>query len=525
MVLFHHSLDQDFRLHKLKIQMPKIERQNIADNIDSIKLTLVPADYKDKFNSELEKYRQQSHMKGFRKGKTPMSTIKKMYGKPLLGDAVNEALQRELGKYISEEVENILLQPLLAEDQKEVLFNPKNLEEYTFEFEVGLTPEFEIQGASEADSYEKYVVNEVPDNLIDDDLDAMRRRSGDRIQAEEDIQEKDLVKVKVQELEGEKIKEEGLENEFSLLVESNLTDEAKALLLSKKLGDTFQFNPTALETEMEGDKVRKYFLNVPDEEEYADFEINRDFHFEITEVSRVLLAEMDEEFFKDNFGEEVTDEEGAREKIAENIKGFYEQQADILLNNKIQETVLEKNDLDVPETFLKRWMKNSDDKKSDREIDAYYDDFRTGVIWAAITQKVQKANELEVGEQEIVNHVANKISSMYGAYLQGDMLQNFVQRTLQDQNEVNRAYEEVLGQKALEQMKSQVTIMENEVTVEEMDKIMADIRAEQEKKQEEAQAKRLAATVETAAEQKEEETQEETAKEEEETAVETADNQ
>ena len=94
---------------------------------------------------------------------------------------------------------------------------------------------------------------------------------------------------------------------------------------------------------------------------------------------------------------------------------------------------------------------------------------------------------------------------MYGAYLQGDMLQRFVERTLQDQNEVNRAYEEVLGQKALEQMKSQVTIMENEVSVEEMDKIMADIRAEQEKKQEEAQAKRLAATVETAAEQKEEE--------------------
>ncbi|MEN0047306.1 MAG: trigger factor [Bacteroidota bacterium] len=506
--------------------MPRIERQNIADNIDSLKLTLEPADYKDKFNSEITKYRQQAHMKGFRKGKTPMSTIKKMYGKPVLADAVNEALQRELSKYISKEAENILLQPLMAEGHKEVLFNPRNLEDYTFEFEIGLTPEFEIQGASESDSYEKYVVNEVPDNLIDDDLDAMRRRSGDRIQAEDDIQEKDLVKVKVQELEGEEIKEEGLENEFSLLVESNLTEEAKALLLSKKLGDTFRFNPTALETEMEGDKVKRYFLNVPDEEEYADFEIDRDFHFEVLEVSRVLLADLDNEFFEDNFGDEIVDEEGAREKIAENIKDFYKQQADVLLNNKIQETILEKNDLDVPEAFLKRWMKNSDDKKSDLEIDAYYDDFRTGVIWAAITQKVQKTNNLEVDQQEIVNHVANKISSMYGAYLQGDMLKTFVERTLQDQNEVNRAYEEVLGQKALEQMKSQVTIMENEVSVEEMDKIMADIRAEQEKKQEEAQAKRLAATVETAAEQKEEEEEaNEEVEKQEEAVVETADNE
>lgn len=491
--------------------MPKIERQNIADNIDSIKLTLEPADYKDKFNSELDKYRQQAHMKGFRKGKVPINTIKKMYGKPLLADAVNEALQRELGKYITEEAENILLQPLLAEGQKEVSFNPKHLEDYTFEFEIGLTPEFEIQGASEADSYEKYVVNEVPDKLIDDDLDAMRRRGGERIQAEEDIQEKDLVKVKIQELDGNAVKEGGLENEFSLLIESNLTDEAKALLLSKKLGDTFQFNPSALEDEMEGDKVGKYFLNVPEEEEYADFEIDRDFHFEIMEVGRVLLAEMDEKFFKDNFGEEVTDEEGAREKIADNIKGFYEQQANVLLNNKIQETILEKNDLELPETFLKRWMKNSDDKKSDLEIDAYYDDFKTGVIWSVITQRVQKANDFEVEEQEIINHVANKISSMYGAYLQGDMLRTFVERTLQNQDEVNRAYEELLGQKALEQMKSQVTIMENEVSMEELDKIMADMRAEQEKKQEEATAKRLAATAETAAEQKEEEVEEQEA--------------
>ncbi|MEL6718557.1 MAG: trigger factor [Bacteroidota bacterium] len=489
--------------------MPKVTRKNIADHIDSLSLTIEPADYKDKFNHELNKYRQQAHMKGFRKGRMPLSTIKKMYGKPVLADAVNEALQRELGKYISEEAENILLQPLLAEGHKEVLFDPKNLESYTFEFEIGLTPEFEIQGASESDSYEKYVVNEVPDNLINDDLEAMRRRSGERINAEDDIQEKDLVKVKIQEMEGDAIKEDGLENEFSLLIESNLTEEAKALMLTKKLGDTFSFNPTALEDNMEGERVKKYFLNVPDEEEYADFEIDRDFHFEIIEVGRVLLAEMDEAFFEANFGEEVKDEAGAREKIADNIKGFYDQQVNILLTNSIQEAVLEKNKLDLPETFLKRWMKNSDDQKSDKEIDVYYDDFKTGVTWSTIIQKVQKANDITIDEQEVVNHVANQISSMYGAYLQGDMLRNFVERTLQDQNQVNRAYEEILGQKALEQLQSQVTVVENEVSIEELDKIMEEERTKQEKKKEETEAKRLAALAEIEAEKKAAEEQEE----------------
>jgi len=507
--------------------MPKIKRENIADHIDSLTLTIEPADYKDKFNHELEKYRQQAHMKGFRKGKTPLSTIKKMYGKSVLADAVNEALQRELGKYISEEVKNVLLQPLLAEGHKEVLFDPKNLEDYTFKFEIGLTPEFEIQSVSESDSYEKYAINDIPKNLIDDDLDAMRRRTGERIQAEDEIQEKDLVKVKIRELEGDAVKEDGLENEFSLLVESNLTEEAKALILTKKVGDTFQFNPIDLEEKMEEDRVKKYFLNLPEEEEYEDFNVNRDFYFEIVEVSRVLLAELNEEFFKEHFGEEVSDEAGVREKIADNIKGFYEQQADILLTNKIQQTVLEENDLDLPEAFLKRWMKQSDENKTDLEIDDYYDDFKTGVIWSTIIQKIQKANDIEVEEQEIVNHVAKKLNSMYGAYLQGDMLRTFVERTLQDQNEVNRAYEEVLGQKALEQMKSQVTIVENEVSVEEMDKIMEEEREKQEKKKEEAEAKRLAAMVERETEKKAAEEQEAAAEETEivkQVEAETADN-
>ncbi|MEM8528299.1 MAG: trigger factor [Bacteroidota bacterium] len=491
--------------------MPKIERQNVADHIDSIKLTLQPADYKDKYNHELEKYRQQAHMKGFRKGKMPLSTIRKMYGKPVLADAVNEALQRELSKYISEEAKNILLQPLLAEGHKEVLFDPKNLEEYTFEFEIGLIPEFEIQGASDSDSYEKYVINEVPEKLINDDLDSMRRRSGDRITAEDEIQEKDLVKVKIQELEGDEVKEDGLENEFSLLIESNLTEEAKTFLMTKKVGDTFQFNPTNLETEMDEERVKKYFLELPDEEEYIDYDVDRDFHFEVTEVGRVLLAEMDEKFFNDNFGDEVTDEAGVREKITENIKGFYEQQANIMLTNKIQEEVLEQNKLDLPEAFLKRWMKTNDEEKSDAEIDVYYDDFKTGVTWSAIIQKVQEANDIKIDDQDVVNHVANQISSMYGAYLQGDMLRNFVERTLQDQNQVNRAYEEVLGQKALEQMQSQITVVENEVTVEEMDKIMEEARTAQEKKNEEAEAKRLAALTQIEEEKKAAEEQEEVA--------------
>ena len=59
----------------------QIVRKEIAPLHISLDITLEPSDYTPAVKSELKKFRNQAQLKGFRKGKTPESVIKKMYGK------------------------------------------------------------------------------------------------------------------------------------------------------------------------------------------------------------------------------------------------------------------------------------------------------------------------------------------------------------------------------------------------------------------------------------------------------------
>ena len=64
-----------------------------SDNLNSVlTVTFTPEDYQPKLKSQLEKHRKNAHMKGFRKGKTPLGFIKKMHGRAILAEVINESL-------------------------------------------------------------------------------------------------------------------------------------------------------------------------------------------------------------------------------------------------------------------------------------------------------------------------------------------------------------------------------------------------------------------------------------------------
>src|SRR5215471_767129 len=112
------------------------------EQVDALKTVVTVAvskeDYKQKVDKVLQDYRKNASIPGFRKGAVPMSHIVKQYGKAVLLDEVNKLLQDNLNKYLVEEKLDILGNPLpkVTED-----FN-WDVEDYKFEFELGLAPEF-----------------------------------------------------------------------------------------------------------------------------------------------------------------------------------------------------------------------------------------------------------------------------------------------------------------------------------------------------------------------------------------------
>ncbi|MEL6123386.1 MAG: trigger factor family protein [Bacteroidota bacterium] len=152
-------------------------------------------DYKTEFEKELRKQQNQAHLKGFRKGKTPLSAVRKMFGKSILGELINDKMQKAIGDYIVEHELDILGNPLPAADQQLIDFDPKNLVDYAFKFDLGLAPEITVNGL-EGVSYDTYEVG-FGDTEIDEELDNLRKRNGTQEEIDAPVEVMDIVSASI----------------------------------------------------------------------------------------------------------------------------------------------------------------------------------------------------------------------------------------------------------------------------------------------------------------------------------------
>lgn len=115
------------------------------ENKDALNAVVTVAIEKDDYASKVEKiltdYRKTANIPGFRKGHVPMGMVKKQYGKAVLIDEVNKLIQEGLNKYLTEEKLDVLGQPL-PKPQDDINWDEDN---FSFEFELGLAPEFDVE--------------------------------------------------------------------------------------------------------------------------------------------------------------------------------------------------------------------------------------------------------------------------------------------------------------------------------------------------------------------------------------------
>ena len=117
-----------------------ITKENIDALNSIVKIDITSDDYQSKVDDILKDYRKKANIPGFRKGHVPMGLVKKQYGKSVLIDEVNKLLQDSLNKFLVEEKLDVLGNPL-PKVQDDFSWDE---DKFTFEFELGLAPEFDV---------------------------------------------------------------------------------------------------------------------------------------------------------------------------------------------------------------------------------------------------------------------------------------------------------------------------------------------------------------------------------------------
>lgn len=444
--------------------MSNVVRTDIDALNAVLAVTLTKDDYLGKVNKEIKKYSQKMQRPGFRPGKTPTSFVKKLYGDSFVIETVQEMMSQKLGEYLQEAKPDIFGQPLMAEKQSEIGFDPKNPQDITFNFDIGLIPQFEVQGLDGV-SYERYAVN-VSEDKVDAEIENMRKRESVEVEVDTNIEDGDMVTLHVKEQGGTLEKED-------LLVSMNwITDEMKEVFRTQKRGDNLTINLFQLENNTTPQYVRKYFLGLEDTDER---EVNENFDATIKFVKRQSPVEINQEFFDKNFGEGVvTNETEMREAIRRGLSVNFNGQADALLLRDIQDGLIAANTFDMPEGFLKRWLRTQNEKNTEESIDAGFDAFTQNLRWTLVRSKIAKSSNVEITDEDLINYYVARIRGYLGGMAGNDeLIQSLVERVTKDEKQMSELYEEVLTEKTFEAMKSRVNIVDKPIGEEEFNSIMA----------------------------------------------------
>ncbi len=447
---------------------------NKKDEVNgTIVIELEKADYQEQVNKSLNQLRLRADIPGFRQGKVPKGVIQKLYGKSVLVDELNKIVTEEVSNFIRENNLKVLGEPLPdnSEDKQVDLDKDEN---FVFYFDVGLTPEFDtvVDKSIELTYYNV----ELEADLLEKQIDSYKQNYGTYLTVEEESIETDLLKGTLTEIENGEVKENGSVIENAVLMPSYLKDEQiKKQFVGAKVGESVVFNP---KTAYDNNEAEVASLLQTTKEDVAD--INSDFRFDINEVTRYKEAELNQELFDKVFGEgAVKTEEEFKEKIQKDIESQFKPNADHLIIHEARDIIVEKmSDIQFPDEFLKRWLKETNEGRSPEEIDEDYPKILEDLKFHVARQKIVEDNDIKVeftDVEELAIEVAKAQFAQYGmTNLPADVLQNYAKTLLEKQETVQNLFERATENKVIDWLKENVTLIEKQVSTKEFNEIMSE---------------------------------------------------
>jgi trigger factor len=423
-------------------------------DIDKLNAVLTVEISKDDYSSKVEKvladYRKNANIPGFRKGQVPMGMVKKQYGKAVLVEEVNKLLQDALHKFLTEEKLDILGNPL-PKNEADINWDA---DDYSFEFELGLAPEFSVDVKGKEVLQYKIVAD---DEMLNNQVKTIRKQYGKLISKKE-VEKGDEITGTFTSTEKE------IEKKTTLSTDEIAGKKQLDSVIGAKVGDTVTLKTKGMFAD---DHDNQKYLGVAHDDAHGlDIEVS----FKIEEVNKREMAELNQELFDKLFGETVvTSEEELKAKIKEDAEGQFAQQSDQKLLNDVVDSLLENTKFDLPKEFLQRWIAMSGEKRlSEEDAKAEYERSEKGLRYQLIEGKLRAENKLQVTFDELKDYSKNMIKAQMAQFGQTnpseEELESIAARILSNKEEIERLSEQLNTAKLLNFFKENAKLKTKEVT-------------------------------------------------------------
>ena len=428
------------------------------------------ADYQDRVQKALKYLRHKAQMPGFRPGMVPAGLMKKMYGKQVTADEVNKLLSETLYKYIQDNKINILGEPMInQEKQSQIDFDTQ--EEFEFTFDIALAPEFKLE-LSKEDKVDYYHID-VTDEMVENQVKMYAQRNG-KYEKVDAYEANDMMKGILAELdENGSVKEGGIQVEDAVMMPQYMkNEEQKAIFNGAKVNDVLVFNPATAWDNNEAELAS--LLKI---EKAAAAEVKDNFSYQVTEITRFVAGDLNQEIFDQVFGKDaVKSEEEFRARVKEGIQAQFAMDSDYKFLIDFRKSMMEKvGKLEFPDALLKRIMQANNADKGEQFVEENYDKSIEELTWHLIKEQLVEANQIKVDNDDVTAMAKEATKAQFAQYgmmnVPDELLDNYAKEMLKKKESVDGLVNRAVETKLIAAVKPQVSLVEQTVSIEDFNKM------------------------------------------------------
>lgn len=412
----------------------KVTAKNHDEVSALLTVTVDRADYKEKVEKQLHNYAKNAQVPGFRKGKVPMSLVKRQYEAPIAFEEINKLVSDTLNNYINENNLKLVGQPV-PEPMNDF---DHNADELSVAFEVGYEPNFSI----DLSKYEApYFKVEASDKEINQSVENMQKRFAEQV-PQEKIGKDSYISLEVAQVVEENAEGEHNHPPKKVTISAENKDAFK-LVKSLKMDESVKVSKE--EIQKNETLAKELGFSKADAEHLHHDEIE----VTVKDFYGLNNHELNQELFDKVYGEgTISSEEELKNKVKTELDEYFQQNADVFFVNNILEQITEKEEVQLPENFLIKWLMFSNENiRTEEQAKEVLEAEKASIKHQIIEGKLMNDNNIKLDYADVLAQAEQMVRNqlaMYGIHhLPDEEVQKYAVEMLKEEEQVRQISSEV----------------------------------------------------------------------------------